>query len=713
MTFLSYAQNYEDVRLWRAFRDVGKGRYIDIGSQDPVRDSVSLAFYERGWRGLHVEPTPSYARALRDARPDEIVVEAAVTTAPGPISFFEIPTTGLSTGIAEVAQAHRNSGWGYREILVPTVTLAGVFGSFGPELVHWLKIDVEGMEADVIASWGDHPTRPAVLIIEATAPLTRTKTHSAWQQMILDRGYDEVVFDGLSLFFVHKDHAHLREAIAETPSVFDGFYISETHFSARMLVDARDSAIAAASDDFQMRYVAIETAAADEVARAREDQAADQRRLLKAEGALKETSQRFAEMEGAFKQTLRTLSGMETELSKTKQGLHEAQRALDQAVAREAAAERLLSTTGGKLDALENENGQLLREAGFLRGKLEASTKAQAERLEDVSGRLERAEQELQSTSLDLVQANIELARLLSAQANLEKGLQRATFLLANAPNPYARLSSLRGALVRWLMPSGATLEMAKHNAAISLFQAEVFSNAGTTNEGAAAQMPPSPATSFDVFSIEGFAMINSDEPITSVPRLLEPHDLHFIDTAYQSILGRAPDPEGAKHYLSQLRSGTHKLVILGQLRRSREGRAFTPGVAGLDRAIKLQRRANYPLIGWVFRLFSGAEGNGATHRQLRVLGNEIGRMQSDQLLLARMIKQVADKTETINKRLETPPPPPAAPAGSAPAPIAEESKAARVPRLDQGQMPETFDSTERRVLGSMRLFARKYGAPE
>ena len=49
---ISYAQNFEDVMLWRALKHVERGFYIDIGAQDPVVDSVSLAFYEQGWRGV-------------------------------------------------------------------------------------------------------------------------------------------------------------------------------------------------------------------------------------------------------------------------------------------------------------------------------------------------------------------------------------------------------------------------------------------------------------------------------------------------------------------------------------------------------------------------------------------------------------------------------------------------------------------------------------
>ena len=52
MPITSYAQNFEDVILWHALKHIECGFYIDSRAQDPVRDSVSLAFYEKGWRGL-------------------------------------------------------------------------------------------------------------------------------------------------------------------------------------------------------------------------------------------------------------------------------------------------------------------------------------------------------------------------------------------------------------------------------------------------------------------------------------------------------------------------------------------------------------------------------------------------------------------------------------------------------------------------------------
>ena len=97
MSFVSYAQNFEDVMLWRALKHVENGFYVDIGAQDPVVDSVSLAFYEHGWRGVHVEPTQQYADKLRVARPDEAVLQMAVGSGQGEVTFYEFADTGLST----------------------------------------------------------------------------------------------------------------------------------------------------------------------------------------------------------------------------------------------------------------------------------------------------------------------------------------------------------------------------------------------------------------------------------------------------------------------------------------------------------------------------------------------------------------------------------------------------------------------------------------
>ncbi|MBT9371988.1 FkbM family methyltransferase [Rhizobium sp. CSW-27] len=230
--FTSYAQNFEDVILWRAFSHIDNGFYIDIGAQDPVTDSVSCGFYERGWRGVSIEPVHAYAEKMRDARPDEVVIEAAVGTGPGPIAFYCFPETGLSTADRGIAERHRQSGLAWEEVHVDCLSLESILEMFADRTICWLKIDVEGMEKDVLSSWGKSEVRPFVVVIEATAPSSRDRTDHGWAHLLESRGYQARYFDGLNCFYIHENAELDADAFGVPPNVFDGFVLSGTSSSS-------------------------------------------------------------------------------------------------------------------------------------------------------------------------------------------------------------------------------------------------------------------------------------------------------------------------------------------------------------------------------------------------------------------------------------------------------------------------------------------------
>jgi len=226
--FVSYAQNFEDVMLWRALKHIEKGFYIDIGAQDPVVDSVSLAFYEHGWRGVHVEPVSHYADKLRLARPDEKVIQAAVGSKSGVLSFFEIIDTGLSTGDVQIAEKHRAAGLTVRESDIPCLPLCEILAHYQDREIHWMKIDVEGMEKEVIQGWLPSEVRPWMVVIESTLPNTQVETYDEWEPLLFELGYEFVYFDGLSRFYVSKAHEELKKYYRHPPNVFDNFVLGGT-----------------------------------------------------------------------------------------------------------------------------------------------------------------------------------------------------------------------------------------------------------------------------------------------------------------------------------------------------------------------------------------------------------------------------------------------------------------------------------------------------
>jgi FkbM family methyltransferase len=223
MPFISYAQNYEDVILWRALRDLERGFYVDVGAADPEELSVTRAFYERGWSGINLEPLDEYFVKLALARPRDTNLKVAAGRETGQRTLHAVDGTGLSTMDPKIAAQHRVDGWHPREIVVPVVTLEKIFKEWAPPTIHFLKIDVEGAEAEVLEGLNLDLARPWIIVVEATKPFSRASTHAEWERLVTGHGYSFAYFDGLNRFYVADEFPQLKERLTVPPNIFDDF----------------------------------------------------------------------------------------------------------------------------------------------------------------------------------------------------------------------------------------------------------------------------------------------------------------------------------------------------------------------------------------------------------------------------------------------------------------------------------------------------------
>lgn len=226
-SFVSYAQNAEDVVLWRALREVEHGVYVDVGANHPSNDSVTKAFYDRGWRGLDVEPVAEFAQALREARSRDVVAEVAVSTDDGGEAVLhEFRGTGLSTMRSEYVREQVERGYELRETRVPVRSLQSLVEEHLRDApVHFCKIDVEGAEKEVLASVDLTTWRPWVLVVEATRPNSTEPTHAEWEPDVLAAGYQFCLFDGLSRYYVCDEQAdRLQPRLSYPACSLDDFH---------------------------------------------------------------------------------------------------------------------------------------------------------------------------------------------------------------------------------------------------------------------------------------------------------------------------------------------------------------------------------------------------------------------------------------------------------------------------------------------------------
>lgn len=230
MTFISFAQHLEDFVLFGALQDVEHGFYIDVGAHDPVVDSVTKAFYERGWSGINLEPVSSHFERLLMDRPRDTNLNIAASDADEVMHLYEIPDSGLSTLDREIAKSHGVAGQTVLERETRCRRLDDICSEHDCSTIHFLKVDVEGAERKVLAGMSFTRYRPWIVVVEATMPLSHIETHDLWEDLLVSRDYNCAYFDGLNRYYVAEERAQLAEGMLAQSRSRD--YV---HYSRRSL----------------------------------------------------------------------------------------------------------------------------------------------------------------------------------------------------------------------------------------------------------------------------------------------------------------------------------------------------------------------------------------------------------------------------------------------------------------------------------------------
>lgn len=200
---ISHAQNREDIILSGFFHHTKTGFYVDVGANDPAIDSVTKNFYEKGWRGINIEPISRLYKKLEEERPRDINLNIGISDKRGHLVFREYKAFhGLSTFVEDIKEDYdklieRDKKYkDYVERKVEIKTLKQVFDEQEVKEIDFLKVDVEGYESEVINGndWGKY--RPKVICIEANHIV------KDWRPFLTEKGYELVFFDGINNYYI-------------------------------------------------------------------------------------------------------------------------------------------------------------------------------------------------------------------------------------------------------------------------------------------------------------------------------------------------------------------------------------------------------------------------------------------------------------------------------------------------------------------------------
>jgi len=138
----------------------GGMQFLSLGENDgeTLSNVRNLALY--GWGGVCVEPAEiafSKLKALYADRPDVKCVQAAITTADGPLDFYSCgthlkkgDTDLLSTTRPEELERWKRSGEVFTKTTVRGITVATLMKETGLTRADFISIDCEGVDLQVL-----------------------------------------------------------------------------------------------------------------------------------------------------------------------------------------------------------------------------------------------------------------------------------------------------------------------------------------------------------------------------------------------------------------------------------------------------------------------------------------------------------------------------------------------------------------------------------
>jgi FkbM family methyltransferase len=154
----------QETALVRDFFGSGPGYFVEVGANEPEKESQSFHLERAGWTGVLIEPQPDLAAKLREKRTAQ-VFEAACSSPEragsrmmlyvlGPYSSFnpKLAVTGLQPKQA---------------IEVPVRTLNDILEEArAPRPIDLLSVDVEGHELEVLRGFDFARWQPRLILLE-------------------------------------------------------------------------------------------------------------------------------------------------------------------------------------------------------------------------------------------------------------------------------------------------------------------------------------------------------------------------------------------------------------------------------------------------------------------------------------------------------------------------------------------------------------------
>jgi FkbM family methyltransferase len=206
-----YSQYGEDRIIWEAFQVLGieKPSYLDLGAHHPFKISNTAYFYERGCRGVTVEPNPALIQDFSDYRPEDITLNVGISEEEGVADFYIFKLNSshntFSIDTARAFEIRQPDNPIVKTVKLRTTTVSKIIKEYcNGQFPAFMDIDIEGLEWEVLNQLEFDGSKPVIIMVEVVH--NQDKTITDFNELLKRMGYTPYCRTTANIIYVDNNY---------------------------------------------------------------------------------------------------------------------------------------------------------------------------------------------------------------------------------------------------------------------------------------------------------------------------------------------------------------------------------------------------------------------------------------------------------------------------------------------------------------------------
>jgi FkbM family methyltransferase len=202
---ISYSQSGEDLILSTILNYVKKGFYVDVGANNPYKQSNSCLFYKKKWSGINIDALPGCMKNFNKHRKRDINLEVAIANNKEELIYYNFENTFYNTfDDSMLDQIKKQTKLVSTTKIIPQ-KLSQIFDNHKINKIDFLSVDVEGLDLEVLQSNNWRKYRPKVIVVEMLESEPNMIKNNPIAKFLLKNNYYYFCKTPTNSFFLEKE----------------------------------------------------------------------------------------------------------------------------------------------------------------------------------------------------------------------------------------------------------------------------------------------------------------------------------------------------------------------------------------------------------------------------------------------------------------------------------------------------------------------------